>query len=101
MPTYAHLFDSIAFRTPNLKLFLWDKVRGRSFIMSYRLGVGGGEAKVWHIMTGRMVGVWPIMMYDNDRGGVWKTWILWFYGGTERAKIIWHNKWTAPKVFMK
>ena len=26
MPTYAHLFDSIAFRTSNLKLFLWDKV---------------------------------------------------------------------------
>ena len=26
MTTYAHLFDSTAFRTPNLNLFLWDKV---------------------------------------------------------------------------
>ena len=26
-PTYAHLFDSTAFRTPNLNISMWDKIR--------------------------------------------------------------------------
>ena len=57
------------FRTYSEDVIVFVGLRGYSYIMSYRLGVGGW---ISHSMThyDREEGSGPNMMYDNDRGGV-------------------------------
>ena len=55
-------------KTKFLTLRLRPGHRGQSFITSYRLVVGGVSKSMTHYDRSG-VGLWPIMMYDNDRRG--------------------------------